>query len=58
MRLTHARLPGAAWPGVVRLASAPWWSVRLSGVVVGCCLGMVHPCPGRSPGGAGGTQAG
>ena len=31
MRPTHDRRLGEAWQGVVRLASALWWPVRIAG---------------------------
>jgi hypothetical protein len=58
MRLTHDRLRGEPWEGVVRLASAPWWPVRISGAVAGRCMGVAHTRPGSRPGGSWGTQAG
>jgi hypothetical protein len=57
MRPTHDRRLGEAWQGVVRLASAPWWPVRMVGTVVGRCIGVAHARLGRSPGGSWGTQA-
>ena len=58
MRPTHDTLWGVAWQGVVRLASALWWSVRISRAVVGRFRGVAHPRPGRRPGGSWGTQTG
>jgi hypothetical protein len=58
MKPTHARLLGEAGQGVVRLASAPWWAVRISGAVVGCFIGVAHPRPRRRLSGSWGTQAG
>jgi hypothetical protein len=51
MKPTHDRLPGEACPGVVRPTWAPWEPVRLSGAVMGRCLGVAHLRLGRSPGG-------
>jgi hypothetical protein len=47
-----------AWQGVVRLASAPWWPVRISEAVVRRCRGVAHPGPGPRPDRSWGTQAG
>ena len=58
MRPTYHPLPGAAWQGVVRLALAPWWPVRLSGAVGGHCRGVVHTRLCRRPGDSGRLQAG
>jgi hypothetical protein len=57
MRPTHDRRLGEAWQGVVCLASAPWWPVRMVGTVVGRRMGVAHSRLGRSPGGSWGTQA-
>lgn len=58
MRPTHDPLPRAAWQGVVRLAGALWWPVRISGVVVRRFRGVAPPRLGRRPDRAWGTQAG
>ena len=56
MRPTHDPLPRAAWQGVVRLASAPWWLVRISGAVVRRFRGVAHSRPGRRPDGSWGHR--
>ena len=58
MKPTHDRLPGEAGRGVVRQTCTPLGPVRISGAVVGRCLGIAHLRLGRSSGGSWGTQAG
>ena len=58
MRPTHDTLLGVLWQGVVRLASALWWPVRIFGVVVGGFRGVAPPRPRRRSGGSWRTQAG
>ena len=58
MRPPPDRQSGEAWQGVVSLASAQWWSVRIAVAVVGRGMGVAHPRLDRRPDDAWGTQAG
>jgi len=58
MRPIYDKRLEEAWQGVVRLASAPWRPVRISGAVVRRFRGVAHSRPGHRPDRSWGTQAG